>query len=150
MDFKTLRRKSGFTQQQLADELGIHFTNVSKWDQGASLPEKHIPKIAELFGVSEQRLIASFSSRESERPDAIYQWIERVIRADMEPNTRLILIALPGIADEETNVAVVDFDNLAERIHVDDEMLTDAWNSVLNSGFVETLGGTRNVLKLVY
>ena len=48
-----LRRRSGMTQDALADKLGVTFQAVSKWERGQSCPDiSLLPNIAEIFGVS--------------------------------------------------------------------------------------------------
>ena len=49
----TLRRAKGFTQDELAEKLGITFQAVSKWETLASCPDiSLIPTIARIFDVS--------------------------------------------------------------------------------------------------
>lgn len=48
-----LRKKCGLTQEELADKLCVSFQAVSKWENGASLPDiSLLPAIAGLFNVS--------------------------------------------------------------------------------------------------
>lgn len=48
-----LRREKGLTQEQLANELGISYQAVSKWETGNSCPDlAALPLLADLFGVS--------------------------------------------------------------------------------------------------
>lgn len=62
-----LRREKGFTQQQLADKLGVSVQAVSKWETDVCAPDVgHFPVLAELFGVSIDRLFGFRLSEESE------------------------------------------------------------------------------------
>ena len=48
-----LRKSCGFTQQELADLLGVSFQTVSKWENHVTMPDiTMLPALAELFGVS--------------------------------------------------------------------------------------------------
>jgi len=48
-----LRKSSGFTQQEVAEKLGISNRTLSKWETGTSLPDAEmIVKLAKLFSVS--------------------------------------------------------------------------------------------------
>ena len=48
-----LRKARGYTQQDVADALGVSNKTVSSWETGASLPDiSMIPSIAELYGVT--------------------------------------------------------------------------------------------------
>ena len=50
---RQLRFKANFTQEQLADRLGISAQSVSKWENGAAMPDiTALPLIAEIFGVN--------------------------------------------------------------------------------------------------
>ena len=49
----SLRSGAGFSQQQLADKLGVSRQSVSKWETGTALPElDKLVAMSELFGVS--------------------------------------------------------------------------------------------------
>lgn len=53
-----LRREKGFSQEQLADLLGVSRQAVSKWESGSSMPEtEKLIAIADLFGVSVDYLV---------------------------------------------------------------------------------------------
>ena len=53
-----LRKKSGWSQEELADQLGISRQSVSKWESGASIPDlDKIIKMSSLFGVSTDYLL---------------------------------------------------------------------------------------------
>ena len=53
-----LRKSNGFTQQQVADRLGVSNKTVSSWEAGISSPDISIlPAIAELYGVSCDEII---------------------------------------------------------------------------------------------
>lgn len=54
----TLRREKGWTQKNIADELGITDKAVSKWERNLALPDiTTIPKLAELLDVSVEELM---------------------------------------------------------------------------------------------
>lgn len=50
---KSLRNKRGITQEKLAEELGISFQAISKWENNVSMPDiQLLPQIAIYFGVT--------------------------------------------------------------------------------------------------
>lgn len=50
---RQMRNKAGFTQEQLAEKLGVTAQSVSKWENEISMPDiTLLPDIAEVFGVS--------------------------------------------------------------------------------------------------
>lgn len=53
-----LRKKCGWSQEELADQLGISRQSVSKWESGASIPDlDKIIRMSTLFGVSTDYLL---------------------------------------------------------------------------------------------
>lgn len=57
----TLRRKSGLSQEQLADRLGVTRQSVSKWESGGSVPElAKLIAISEMFQVSVDYLVKDY------------------------------------------------------------------------------------------
>lgn len=53
-----LRKKNGWSQEQLAEQLGISRQSVSKWESGVSIPDlDKIVKISNLLGVSTDYLL---------------------------------------------------------------------------------------------
>lgn len=53
-----LRKKCGWSQEELAEQLGISRQSVSKWESGASIPDlDKIVKMSGLFGVSTDYLL---------------------------------------------------------------------------------------------
>lgn len=56
---KELRKKSGLTQEQLADSIGISFQAISKWENNISLPDIIVvPKLAQIFGVTTDEIFS--------------------------------------------------------------------------------------------
>lgn len=57
-NIRSYRRSMGFTQEQLAERLGITLATVSKWERGGSEPDlARIMDLAEIFHVSVDALI---------------------------------------------------------------------------------------------
>ena len=53
-----LRKKSGWSQEELADRLGVSRQSISKWEGAQSVPDMNrILKISEVFGVSTDYLL---------------------------------------------------------------------------------------------
>ena len=54
----TLRRKSGLSQEQLAEKVGVSRQAVSKWENGTSDPSTvNLLALAKLYGVSADELL---------------------------------------------------------------------------------------------
>ena len=76
------RKKSGLSQGQLADMLGVTRQSVSKWESGAAVPElAKLVAIAEVFGVSldylvrEQEPRSEDTARLEEKLDRLTQYV---------------------------------------------------------------------------
>jgi len=61
---KTLRRRGGFTQEQLAHELGVTFTTINNWENGRRRP---MPFLARRL--AEMATAASIDVQEYEVPE---------------------------------------------------------------------------------
>ena len=61
-----LRKREGWSQEELADRLGVSRQSISKWEGAQSIPDmKKILAMADLFGVSTDYLLRD----ELEEPD---------------------------------------------------------------------------------
>lgn len=59
MNIQKYRKKRGLTQEQIAENLGVTFQAVSKWENAKSAPDiLFLPKIAELFECSIDELFS--------------------------------------------------------------------------------------------
>ena len=55
------RRKSGLSQEQLADRLGVTRQSVSKWESGTAMPELvKLISLSDIFGVSVDYLVKDY------------------------------------------------------------------------------------------
>ena len=56
-NFKATRKKHGFSQQQIADALGVNRSTIAKYETGISMPyAKNINKLCEILNVSYDEL----------------------------------------------------------------------------------------------
>lgn len=57
---KTIRKQTGFSQEQLAEKLGVSRQAVTKWETGAGIPDiENIIAISALFGISIDELLSN-------------------------------------------------------------------------------------------
>ena len=58
MNIKEAREKAGFTQQDLADELGVSQSTVAMWETQKSLPRTDkLPALAKILGCTIDELL---------------------------------------------------------------------------------------------
>lgn len=72
-NLKELRKKKGYSQQELAIRLNVVRQNISKWEKGLSvLDADALIKMAEVFEVSVNKLLgANLEVKQEENVDAI-------------------------------------------------------------------------------
>ena len=88
-----LRKKCGWSQEDLADQLGISRQSVSKWESGMSIPDlEKIIKMSALFGVSTDYLLKD--EIEAELPSETMATDDEVLRSVSleEANTYMDLV----------------------------------------------------------
>ena len=60
------RKKNGWSQEDLAEQLGVSRQSVSKWESAGSVPDlKKVIQMAELFGVSTDYLLKDEMEKEN-------------------------------------------------------------------------------------
>ena len=65
----SLRKKSGMSQEDLAERLGVSRQAVSRWELGTTLPDApNLLKLSDLFGVSVDYLLRDDYDKEQELP----------------------------------------------------------------------------------
>lgn len=90
------RKKNGWSQEELADQLGVSRQSVSKWEGGQAIPDlQKILKMAELFGVSTDYLL----------------------KDEMEPES-LKGEVLAVSSESNTDVRRVSMDEASEYLHI--------------------------------
>lgn len=66
------RKKNGWTQEDLAQKLGVSRQSVSKWESAGAIPDlKKIIQLADLFGVSTDYLLKDEVEKKIQRQYAI-------------------------------------------------------------------------------
>ena len=57
-NIRKYRKRIDWTQEQLADRLGVSYQSVSRWESGNGYPDmEHLPTMARLFSVTMDDLI---------------------------------------------------------------------------------------------
>jgi len=75
---KRLRTERGVTQEQLGEALGVSYQAVSKWENGAALPDiALLPELAVYFGVDIDTLFSIDNSDKLKRIDRVIEGHEK-------------------------------------------------------------------------
>ena len=68
----SLRREKNMTQNDLADKMNVTDKAVSKWERNLSCPDiNSIPKLAEILGVSVEKLLNAQTKQENSKIEDI-------------------------------------------------------------------------------
>ena len=126
-NIKALRKARGFTQEQLADMLGISFQAVSKWETNANTPDLSLlPMIAKVLGTSIDQLFSENNPDSWEGADMIKN--DDVIRIVQLQGHR-ILKAMP-VSQKNASFSIVfphDCNNQTQyfKVEVFGHVITD-------------------------
>lgn len=103
-----LRKKNGWSQEELAGQLGVSRQSVSKWESASSIPDlDKILKMSELFGVSTDYLLKDSGGPEE---DPFHQTASDVVSdAGSESNIRTVSL-------EEANTFMDITQNMAAKV----------------------------------
>lgn len=124
--FCALRGQSGYSQEQIAEKLGVSRQAVSKWESGEALPETtKIIAISDFFSVS-----IDFLLRDDVLIDRVSENLDRVVfkflgsAQEMDDiSKKLISIMQDGIIDDQEKVDLLSIvDTLDNLVKVIDEI----------------------------
>lgn len=88
---KTLRKKLKITQEQLAENIGVSFQAVSKWENNIALPDiTLVPVIAHYFGISTDELLSYDSTEKENEIKEIVKKAAEYSESDMEKGRKIL------------------------------------------------------------
>ncbi len=96
-----LRKKHGYSQEQLAEKLGISRQSVSKWERAEASPDTdNLLLLADLYGVSLDELLRGMESNKQNTQNTIYE--------ETKENGEKVRVGLDGIfvENEKEKVAI--------------------------------------------
>ena len=68
MEIKRLREQKGMKQKELAEEMGIERSTISKWETGATNPAtEKLPKLAGILGCTIDALFGGTAGEEADK-----------------------------------------------------------------------------------
>ena len=102
-NIRTLRKKMGLTQVELAERLNVSQSTITSWENGTRRPDLDLlPVIAQIFDVSVDELLGRESISEQELIDAEAAIRERLRR---DPSYRLLFDAANKATPESLKAA---------------------------------------------
>lgn len=120
MDFNNLklfRKKYGYTQEQIAERVGVSRQAVAKWEKGEALPDiENIVALADIYEVTVDSLVRNVAAYSGEAPDKQHMFgivrvndkgqitLPKQCREIFNINTADTLLVL---ADEDKGIALV-------------------------------------------
>lgn len=86
-----LRKAKGFTQEYVAEQLGISRQAVSKWEQDITSPDtKNLIALASLLGTSIEYIATGNAGNLSAAPDESWKTVRRINRKISAGNKQLL------------------------------------------------------------
>ena len=126
-----LRKRRGWTQQRLAEELHVTDKAVSKWEQGAGVPDiENIVNLAKIFNVTtDYLLMESRPQMENEQNDNSVRYYPIVIASTHAE----FLNELLGKQYKQYMKCTYNFDknNLIWMIRLNEEISSTGWRNTL-------------------
>jgi len=116
---KIFRKQNNFTQEELAEKLGVSRQAVAKWERGETQPDvESCVKLAELYGVSLDMLLRDVESQYEYEGDGKYVFglskLNDKGQITLPAKCREVFHLNPGdnilvLGDEEKGIALVNF-----------------------------------------
>ena len=93
-NIRRLRRKADMTQEQLADQLGVSYQSVSRWENGTTYPDmEFLPVLSGIFGVTVDELLGMEEKKKKEQLSERYiEYFELCEHEDSDPQVVVSLI----------------------------------------------------------
>ena len=106
---KDLRKKRGFTQEELAERIGVTYQAVSKWENESEMPDiSQVVPLASIFGVSTDVLFGIAETTENDEAWKFVQQADRVKNhGDLETYFHAYEILLAGLKKYPNNLILM-------------------------------------------
>ena len=106
---KDLRKKNGFTQEELAERLGVTYQAVSKWENDTGMPDiSQVVPLASIFGVSTDVLFGIADTTENEEAWKIVQHADGIEKyGEVETYLNAYDVLLDGLKKYPNNLIIM-------------------------------------------
>lgn len=87
---RNCRRKRNLTLEQLAEQLGVSFQSVSRWENGVTYPDiELLPVLSEMFGISADELLGIPEDKKLQAADEILRELTGLSKREDAPAERI-------------------------------------------------------------
>ncbi len=106
---KDLRKKNGFTQEELAERLGVTYQAVSKWENDTGMPDiSQVVPLASIFGVSTDALFGIADTTENEEAWKIVRHANSIEKyGEIETYLNAYDVLLDGLKKYPNNLIIM-------------------------------------------
>lgn len=106
---RELRKKCGYTQEELAERLGVTYQAISKWENDGGLPDiSQVVPLASVFGVSTDVLFGMSETTENDEAWSIIREADHVAQYhDLASHLKAYDILLEGLKKFPTNLILM-------------------------------------------
>lgn len=141
---KMLRKKSGMTQADLAEKVGVSRPTITKWESGdRKISEDCVTPLAEALGVTEKDLREARDSETEVPRDGrvestldVYKWRNMIARSGLSVEARAVLHALPIFVRGGGWFVSFTAKQFDEQTSMNGGLLEEVWPELKKSGFV--------------
>lgn len=158
---RKLREEKGFTQDELANMLGVDRTFVSRWERGITLPDViYLKELAKVFNISFDELIEGKSASKPRVDDATKKAIRYYENRNVKRILCIIIVLLllvsavtitACVVDEHTYFVIDELHLKKDDIEINGYFISNKEKSYLlinDIFFVDMYVGTVNELKI--
>lgn len=152
---KAIRVSKGYSQVVIAEGCGVSIPAVSNWERG-NLPADQISAVTAVLGITERELRAKAGElmrQESVNSKQRVQiWQDTLLfDNELDPVAKAMLAAFPYFWNDAIKAVIVSPEKYVERAGwVDDYDINEAWEKVLESGYLEPVDSGAGIFKLVF
>jgi len=92
-NIRTFRRAMDLTQEQLAEQLGVSFQSVSRWENGSTYPDMELlPALARIFSVTVDALLGMSDEERRKQFEAVCEKLKQEVYADEKNEEAIVTI----------------------------------------------------------
>ncbi len=90
-NIRTFRRAMDMTQEQLAEQLGVSFQSVSRWENGTTYPDMELlPALARIFSVTVDALLGMSDEERQKNFEEIKQKLKNAVYAEEKDEAAIV------------------------------------------------------------